>query len=150
MTRAPGGGAALARGGRVRCGRETRRFIPRRVLQLPSRQRAAHSHRRCHLDSTPPIPVAETGGTVTAGNSSQMSDGAAAAVLAAGDVARKEGWPVLGWLRAYQVAGVPPEIMGIGPVAAIPKALAKAGLSIGDIDLVEIKLSGGVLVLTVK
>ena len=80
----------------------------------------------------------QTGGTVTAGNSSQMSDGAAAAVLAAGDVARKEGWPVLGWLRAYQVAGVPPEIMGIGPVAAIPKALAKAGLSIGDIDLFEI------------
>ncbi len=80
----------------------------------------------------------QTGGTVTAGNTSQMSDGAAASILAAGEVAKREGWPVLGWLRSYQVAGVPPEIMGIGPVAAIPKALARAGLSIGDIDLFEI------------
>ncbi|MSQ03767.1 MAG: thiolase family protein [Myxococcales bacterium] len=80
----------------------------------------------------------QTGGTVTAGTSSQMSDGAAAAVLAAGDVATTEGWPVLGYLRSYQVSGVAPEIMGIGPVAAIPKALARAGLSIGDIDLFEI------------
>ncbi len=80
----------------------------------------------------------QTGGTVTAGTSSQMSDGAAVAILAAGDVAKKEGWPILGYLRSYQVAGVAPEIMGIGPVAAIPKALAKAGLAIGDIDLFEI------------
>jgi acetyl-CoA acyltransferase len=77
-------------------------------------------------------------GTVTAGTSSQMSDGAAATILAAGEVARAKGWPILGYLRAYAVAGVPPEIMGIGPVAAIPKALAKAGLSIADIDLFEI------------
>ncbi len=80
----------------------------------------------------------QTGGTVTAGNSSQMSDGAAAAILAGADVAKKEGWPVLGYLRAYQVAGVAPEVMGIGPVAAIPKALAKAGLTLADIDLFEI------------
>ena len=80
----------------------------------------------------------QTGGTVTAATSSQMSDGAAATVLAGGDVATREGWPVLGYLRSYQVAGVAPEIMGIGPVAAIPKALARAGLSIGDIDLFEI------------
>lgn len=79
-----------------------------------------------------------TGGTVTAGTSSQMSDGAAATVLAAGEVAKREGWPILGWLRSYQVAGVAPEIMGIGPVAAIPKALAHAGLTIADIDLFEI------------
>ena len=77
-------------------------------------------------------------GTVTAGTSSQMSDGAAATILAAGEVARAKGWPILGYLRAYAVAGVPPEIMGIGPVAAIPKALAKAGLSIADIDIFEI------------
>lgn len=77
-------------------------------------------------------------GTVTAGTSSQMSDGAAAAVLAGADIAGAEKWPVLGYLRAYAVAGVPPEVMGIGPVAAIPKALAKAGLRIGDIDLFEI------------
>jgi acetyl-CoA acyltransferase len=80
----------------------------------------------------------QTGGTVTAGTSSQMSDGAAAAVLAAGDVAKREGWTIEGWLRSYQVAGVAPEIMGIGPVAAIPKALAHAGLKLEDIDLFEI------------
>ncbi len=80
----------------------------------------------------------QTGGTVTAGNSSQMSDGAAAAILAGGDTARKEGWPILGYLRGYQVVGVAPEVMGIGPVPAIRKVLAKAGLSVGDIDLFEI------------
>lgn len=79
-----------------------------------------------------------SGGTVTAASSSQMSDGAAATVLAAGEVAKREGWPILGYLRSYQVAGVAPEIMGIGPVAAIPKALAHAGLTIADIDLFEI------------
>ena len=77
-------------------------------------------------------------GTVTAGTSSQMSDGAAATLIAAADVARANGWPIIGYLRSYAVAGVPPEIMGIGPVAAIPKALERAGLSIADIDLFEI------------
>ena len=67
-----------------------------------------------------------------------MSDGAAAAILAGGDTARKEGWPILGYLRGYQVVGVAPEVMGIGPVPAIRKVLAKAGLSVGDIDLFEI------------
>ena len=80
----------------------------------------------------------QTGGTVTAGSSSQMSDGAAAAILAGADVAKEHGWPILGYLRSYQVAGVAPEIMGIGPVAAIPRALARAGLTIADIDLFEI------------
>jgi acetyl-CoA acyltransferase len=79
-----------------------------------------------------------SGGTVTAASSSQMSDGAAVSVLAAGEVAKREGWPILGYLRSYQVAGVAPEIMGIGPVAANPKALAHAGLTIADIDLFEI------------
>ncbi|MBM4392527.1 MAG: thiolase family protein [Deltaproteobacteria bacterium] len=77
-------------------------------------------------------------GTVTAGTSSQMSDGAAATIIAAADVARAKGWPILGYLRSYAVAGVPPEIMGIGPVAAIPKALERAGLELSDIDLFEI------------
>ncbi|MBM4368227.1 MAG: thiolase family protein, partial [Deltaproteobacteria bacterium] len=77
-------------------------------------------------------------GTVTAGTSSQMSDGAAATIIAAAEVARAKGWPILGYLRSYAVAGVPPEIMGIGPVAAIPKALERAGLKVSDIDLFEI------------
>lgn len=83
-------------------------------------------------------PAFKTTGSVTAGNSSQTSDGAAATLIAARDVAEASGLPVRGILRAYQVAGVAPEIMGIGPVAAIPKALARAGLSIGDIDLFEL------------
>lgn len=77
-------------------------------------------------------------GTVTAGNSSQMSDGAAVSIIAERHIAEELGLPILGVLRSYQVAGVPPEIMGIGPVAAIPKALQKAGLTIHDIDLFEV------------
>lgn len=83
-------------------------------------------------------PAFKAGGTVTAGNSSQTSDGAAATLIAAREVAEQHGWPVLGYLRSYQVVGVPPEIMGIGPAKAIPKAVAAAGLSIEDIDLFEI------------
>ncbi len=83
-------------------------------------------------------PAFKQGGTVTAGNSSQTSDGASATVIMAREVAERLGLPILGVLRSYQVVGVPPEIMGIGPVAAIPKALAKAGLTVADIDLVEL------------
>ncbi|MCB9685827.1 MAG: acetyl-CoA C-acyltransferase [Alphaproteobacteria bacterium] len=83
-------------------------------------------------------PAFKQGGSVTAGNSSQTSDGAAAVVIASRERAEREGWPVLGVLKSYQVAGVPPEIMGIGPVKAIPKAVASAGLKLEDIGLFEI------------
>jgi acetyl-CoA acyltransferase len=83
-------------------------------------------------------PAFKQGGTVTAGNSSQVSDGAAAVVIASRSVAQAAGWPVMGLLRSYQVAGVPPEIMGIGPVKAIPKAVAAAGLKLADIGLFEL------------
>jgi len=83
-------------------------------------------------------PAFKQNGTVTAGNASQTSDGAAAVVIASRESAQELGLPILGVLRAYQVAGVPPEIMGIGPVAAIPKALGKLGLTVADIDLFEI------------
>lgn len=83
-------------------------------------------------------PAFKTDGTVTAGNSSQTSDGAAAVLIASREVAEARGLPILGVLRSYQVAGVPPEIMGIGPVKAIPKALEKAGIGLGDVDLFEI------------
>jgi acetyl-CoA acyltransferase len=83
-------------------------------------------------------PAFKQDGTVTAGNSSQTSDGAAAAMVCAREVAQSLGLPILGVLRSYQVMGVPPEIMGIGPMAAIPRAVAKAGLKLGDIDLFEI------------
>jgi acetyl-CoA acyltransferase len=83
-------------------------------------------------------PAFKNNGTVTAGNSSQTSDGAAVVIIASRSYAEANVLPILGVLRSYQVAGVPPEIMGIGPVAAIPKALSKAGLSVNDIDLFEL------------
>jgi acetyl-CoA acyltransferase len=83
-------------------------------------------------------PAFSAKGSVTAGNSSQMSDGAAATLIAARDVAEAKGMPILGVLRSYQVVGVPPEIMGVGPRYAIPKALEKAGISLSDVGLFEI------------
>lgn len=83
-------------------------------------------------------PVFARNGTTTAGNSSQVSDGAAAEIIVARELAEELGLESLGVLRSYAVVGVDPEIMGIGPKVAIPKALEKAGLSIDDIDLFEI------------
>ncbi len=83
-------------------------------------------------------PAFAAKGIVTAGNASQMSDGAAAAVVVEARRAKELGLTPLARLVSYAVAGVPPEIMGIGPVEAIPKALAQAGLTLADIDLVEL------------
>jgi len=80
----------------------------------------------------------KTGGSVTAASSSQVSDGAAAAVVMSREKAEELGLPILGVLRMYSVVGVPPEIMGIGPAKAIPKALEKAGLTVDDIDVFEV------------
>ncbi|MDF1566376.1 MAG: thiolase family protein, partial [Deltaproteobacteria bacterium] len=77
-------------------------------------------------------------GTVTAGNSSPLTDGAAAAVVMSADKAKELGLTPLGVFRGFQVVGVPPELMGIGPVPAIRKLLAKFDLKIEDIDLFEI------------
>jgi acetyl-CoA acyltransferase len=76
-------------------------------------------------------------GTVTAGNSSPLSDGAAATVLMSAKKAQALGLQPLAIFRGYQIVGVPPEIMGIGPVPAVRKLLAKHGLSLADIDLIE-------------
>lgn len=83
-------------------------------------------------------PVFHADGTVTAGNSSQTSDGAAAAVVMAESKARELGLKPLARLAAFAVAGVPPEIMGIGPVEAIPKAIKQAGLKLEDIGIIEL------------
>src|SRR5262245_27983414 len=83
-------------------------------------------------------PAFAADGIVTAGNASQMSDGAAAAVVTTAETARALGLRPLARLVTYAVAGVPPEIMGIGPVEAIPKALKQAGLRLSDIDLIEL------------
>ncbi len=83
-------------------------------------------------------PAFKEGGTVTAGNSSQMSDGAAGVVVMSAERAAQLGLKPLARFVAFAVGGVPPEIMGIGPVKAIPKALKKAGLKLEDIDLIEL------------
>ncbi|MDQ7839515.1 MAG: acetyl-CoA C-acyltransferase [bacterium] len=83
-------------------------------------------------------PAFSTKGTITAGNSSQTSDGAAAAVIMSAGRARKLRAKPLGVLRSFAVAGVAPEEMGIGPVKAIPKALKLAGLKLDDIGVIEL------------
>ena len=83
-------------------------------------------------------PAFRIKGTITAGNSSQMSDGAAAAILMSGERAKELGAKPLARLVAYATAGCPPEEMGIGPVFAIPKALKLAGLTLDQIDVIEL------------
>jgi acetyl-CoA acyltransferase len=83
-------------------------------------------------------PVFHASGTVTAGNSSQMSDGAAAAVVMSAERAAQLGIPAMGRLIAFATAGCDPEEMGIGPVFAVPKALKLAGLTHDDIGLIEL------------
>ena len=83
-------------------------------------------------------PAFKEGGAVTAGNSSQMSDGAAMAMVMSADKAAKLGLKPLARFVTFAAVGVAPELMGIGPVAAIPKALKQAGLSMQEIDLIEL------------
>jgi acetyl-CoA acyltransferase len=83
-------------------------------------------------------PAFAAEGIVTAGNASQMSDGAAATILVSAGKAKELGLRPIARLVTYAVVGVPPEIMGIGPVEAIPRALRQAGLTLADIDLIEL------------
>ncbi len=82
-------------------------------------------------------PVIE-GGVITAGNASQLSDGASAVVVMSDDLARERGLQPLGVFRGFAIAGCEPDEMGIGPVFAVPKLLKRHGLSVGDIDLWEL------------
>jgi acetyl-CoA acyltransferase len=83
-------------------------------------------------------PVFREGGTVTAGNASPLNDGAAAVLLVSDAYAKAHGLRPLARIRAIAVAGVPPRIMGIGPVPATKKALERAGLSLKDLGLIEL------------
>ena len=83
-------------------------------------------------------PAFDVKGSVTAGNSSQVSDGAAAVVLVEANKATELGLPILGYFRAFATAGVAPDIMGIGPVPAVRKLLQKTGLKVADIDVFEL------------
>lgn len=83
-------------------------------------------------------PVFAMGGTVTAGNSSQTSDGAAFVVVMSEKMVKELNLKPIARMLSYAVAGVEPRIMGIGPVAAVPKALKNAGMKLNDIDLIEL------------
>ena len=94
-------------------------------------------------------PAFKEGGSVTAGNSSPLNDGAAAALVVSGEFARVHGLEPLARIRSMAVAGVPPRVMGIGPVPATAKALKRAGLSLDDIGLVELNEAFAAQVLAV-
>jgi acetyl-CoA acyltransferase len=95
--------------------------------------------RETSLEALAKLPsVFRLGGTVTAGNSSQTSDGAAAVVVMSRHKAEALGVPILAVFRGFGVAGVPPEVMGIGPVEAVPKVLKTLGLRLEDIALIEL------------
>jgi acetyl-CoA acyltransferase len=94
-------------------------------------------------------PVFQSDGTVTAGNSSQTSDGAAAAIVMSDKRAEQLGLKPMARFVSFAVAGVPPEIMGIGPVVAIPKALTLAGLKKEDIGVIELNEAFAVQALAV-
>lgn len=83
-------------------------------------------------------PAFSTKGSVTAGNSSQTTDGAAAVVMMSAEKAAELGLKPLAYFRSFAVGGVDPDIMGVGPIAAVPKALKIAGLRVEDIDLIEL------------
>ena len=94
-------------------------------------------------------PVFHAQGSVRAGNSSQTSDGAAAVLVMSEEKAKSLGLEPLARFRSFAVGGVPPELMGIGPVTAVPKALKLAGVSLNEIDLVELNEAFAVQALAV-
>ena len=94
-------------------------------------------------------PAFKEGGSVTAGNSSSLNDGAAAVLVVSAEYARAHGLEPLARIKSMGVAGVPPRVMGIGPVPATKKALERAGLSIDDVGLVELNEAFAAQVLAV-
>ena len=91
-----------------------------------------------NLEGLASLKPVRDGGYITAGNASQLSDGASACVVMSARMAEKKGLTPLGTFRGFAVAGCEPDEMGIGPVFAVPKLLERQGLSIDDIDLWEL------------
>ncbi len=119
------------------------RVDERKGVTLESRQQLFEHDELIRGDSTLETlgalrPSFHVKGSVTPGNSSPLSDGAAAVMVMSRSKAEEHGLEPLAEFLSFSVAGVPPEIMGIGPVAAVPKALRLAGLELSDIDLVEL------------
>jgi acetyl-CoA acyltransferase len=127
-------------------GRFNDEIVPVQALRFEGNARVAHEFRADELiraettieGLTSLKPAFSVKGSVTAGNSSPLSDGAAAALVMSRKKAEALGITPLGTFRAFATSGVDPAIMGIGPIPAVKKLLAKAGLSIRDIDLFEV------------
>lgn len=83
-------------------------------------------------------PAFDEAGTVTAGTSSPITDGAAVTLVCSENYAKKQGLEIMAYIKSFAVAGVDPEVMGIGPVAASQKALKRAGLTVDDLDIIEL------------
>lgn len=134
----------------IQAGRFEREIIPltvREMLYIDGKPQTVETEFRIDegpradtsLEALAKLPaVFRLGGSVTAGNSSQMSDGAAATVVMSDRKARELNLQPMGRLLGYTVTGVAPELMGIGPVTAIPKVLAQVGLTLNDIGLIEL------------
>lgn len=124
----------------IESGRFTEQIVP---VTIPSRKGdivvdTDEHPRATTMDKLAALPSAFTkDGTVTAGNASGINDGACMLVLASEQVVKERGLQPLAKIVSWGIAGVPPEIMGIGPVAAVPKALDAAGLNLDDIDVIE-------------
>ncbi len=114
--------------------RDGRRYVERIVFDTDE-----HLRRDTTLEALGKLkPAFKQNGTVTAGNSSPLSDGAAAVLLMDSDTAARLGFEPIARYVGFNVAGVAPEIMGIGPVAAVPRVLKRAGLALADLDLIEL------------
>ncbi|MBT9311014.1 thiolase family protein [Leptothoe kymatousa] len=134
----------------IKAGRFTDEIIPLPVTDTVYQNGETHTHRTLFEVDEGPRPdtslkaiaglpaVFRRGGSVTAGNSSQMSDGAAATLLMSAAKVKALGVTPMARLLGFAVAGVPPQIMGIGPVEAVPKVLKQVGLSLEDLGLIEL------------
>jgi acetyl-CoA acyltransferase len=118
----------------------------KKVTWMRAKKEVEHSHfakdelvrEGTTLEGLAKLPAAfKSGGTVTAGNASPLSDGAAAVLLMSAERAKALGLRPLARFVTFATAGVEPDVMGIGPVKAVPKALARAGLKLGDIAMIE-------------
>ena len=113
------------------------------IVPVPTKKAVVDTDEGPRRDTTPEklaalAPAFRKGGTVTAGNSSTLNDGAAAVLVTSKEYAVAHGLAPLAKVRSIAVAGVPPRIMGFGPVPAAKKALERAGLAMGDIGLIEL------------
>jgi acetyl-CoA C-acetyltransferase len=119
------------------------RNIVDKSLAITGQEELTFAHDECNRPGTTAEALAKLrpifeGGSVTAGNASQLSDGSSVCVVMDADEAARRGLPILGLYKGMQLAGCEPDEMGIGPVFAVPKLLDRAGLTIDDIDLWEL------------